>query len=401
MKIERIEAFRLYPRAIKEAWAGDEYVWPSTQPSYLVRVRAEDGREGVGEMVTQLWYYGETGGQLEELIGLYDETLRGVDPANFALCHRLMLSVFGSGMPSGRITRSGVDMALHDLVGRARGVPVYTLLGGAYRTSFEQLTNLYHKTPETMAAGCTEFVDKGFKGLKVKVGDVLLARGWHRDRLLDGLGLLEAALEVTPRDVFIDADTNQSWESAAWAVSVLRPFARHDNLSIEQPLPLHDLDGMAHVRHHSGVPVIADEMVWSPGAMLQLIRSKACDRIVLKLNRLGGFLECRKVVALCETAGIGISVDSCPYSVLGDTASCHIAAIMRTPYPVDCEAHVSFMDFGEEPMFRGGINFEDGLAHLPDAPGLGVEVDWDAVARHQVRYGPEGEESVLQRAAGE
>ena len=59
------------------------------------------------------------------------------------------------------------------------------------------------------------------------------------------------------------------------------------------------------------------------------------------------------------------------------------------------------MDFGEEPMFRGGITFEDELAHLPDAPGLGVEVDWDAVARHQRRYGPEGEESVLQRAAGE
>ena len=393
MEIAAIEAHRLYPRAIKEAWADDEYVWPSTNPSFLVRVTTEDGREGVGEMVTQNWYYGETRDQLVELIGHYGRALRGADPENFALCHRLMQATFGGGMPGGRIARAGVDLALYDLVGRARGVPVYALLGGAYRTRFEQLTNLYHKSPEDMAQGCREFVAKGFTGLKIKVGDGLLAHGWHRERLLAETALLEAALEVTPREVYIDADANQSWESAAWCVTFLRRFAGHDNLSTEQPLALHDLDGMAHVRRHAGVPVIADEMVWSPGAMLQLIRAQACDRIVLKLNRLGGFFECAKVVALAEAAAIGISVDSCPYSILGDTACCHIAAIMRTPYPVDCESHVSFLDFGEEAMFSGGITFCDGLAHLPDAPGIGVAVDWDAVARHQARYGPGGPEA--------
>ena len=384
MKIASVEGLRLYPKSIKEAWE-DDYIWPSTMPTFLVRVTTEDGQTGVGETVTQNWYYGETGDQLAECIRLYDGALKGADPTNFALCHQRMSSVYGGGMPGGRSARAGVDMALYDLVGKARGVPVHALLGGAYRTSFTLLTNLYHKTPEAMAEGCREFVAAGFKGLKIKVGDVMNAQGWSRDNLISELALLEAALEATPRDVYIDADTNQGWKSANWTITALRRFAQYDNLSIEQPVMLADLRGAVQVRKHAGVPLILDESVWSPEAMLNIARMEACDRIVLKLTRLGGFFECLKVISICESANIGVSVDSCPFSLLGDTACCHIAAAIRDPYPVECETHVTFIDFGPEPMFSGGITFKDGLAHLPDAPGIGVDVDWDAVAAHQKR----------------
>ena len=383
MKIASIESFRLYPLAIKEAWIEDEYVWPSRPPSFLVKVTAEDGTYGIGEISSQQWYLAETAGLIEECLGLYDGALKGEDAASFARCHQRMVATFGGGMPGGRGARSGVDMALYDLVGKARGVPVYALLGGAYRTRFDLLTNLYHKTPEAMAAGCEEFVARGFRGLKVKVGDVLLAEGWSRANFLAELAKLEAAFAVTPREVYIDADANQGWESAGWTVAALRRYAHHDNLSIEQPLALADLDGAAHVRAHGGVPVILDESVWSPGAMMQIARMGAADRIVLKLNRLGGFFESAKVIAICEAAGIGVSVDTNPYTLVGDTACCHIAATARSPYPVDCEGHVSFLDWGEETFVTGGITIRDGLAHLPDAAGLGVDIDWDALARHQ------------------
>jgi L-alanine-DL-glutamate epimerase-like enolase superfamily enzyme len=162
---------------------------------------------------------------------------------------------------------------------------------------------------------------------------------------------------------------------------------RHDNLSIEQPLHYADLSGAAHVRAHAGVPVILDESVWSPQAMLELVRLGACDRIVCKLNRLGGFVPAMQTAAICDAANIGVSVDTNPYTIIGDTASCHIAACIRTHYPVDCEGHLSFIDLGDETLFSGGITFADGRAHLPDAPGLGVEVDWAAVARHQAAHG--------------
>src|SRR5262249_52817432 len=233
------------------------------------------------------------------------------------------------------------------------------------------------KTPEDMAEACQAFVGKGFKGLKVKVGDVVLTKGFSRDNIESELAKLEAALKVVPRNVYVDADANQGWLSAQWTVSLLRRFSGHDNLSIEQPLPYADLEGAAFVRRHAGVPLIMDESAWSPEAVMQLLRMGACDRIVLKLNRVGGFYPARQIVAMCDAAGVGVSVDTNPYTLVGDTATCHIAAAIRTAYPVDCEGHVSFLDIGEPNPFSGGITFRDGHAVLPDAPGLGIEVDWN------------------------
>ena len=388
MKIAAVEAFPLYPRVIKEAWVEDEFVWPSQLPSFLVKVSGEDGRYGIGEITSQVWYLGETAAQIKSFVELYDGALRGKDAANFAFAHHVMEATVGGGMPGGRGARSAVDMALYDLVGKALGVPVHTLLGGAYRTEFEQLTNLYHKTPEAMAEACAAFVRRGFKGLKVKVGDVLLAEGWNRDNMEAELAKLAAALEVVPSNVYVDADANQGWLSAKWTVAVLDRFAGHDNLSIEQPLPFADLDGAAYVRAQAGVPVILDESVWSAGTMMQIARMAACDRVVLKLNRLGGFFPALRVSAICGAAGIGVSVDTNPYTIVGDTASCHMAAVQRTPYPVDCDGHVSFLAGIEPNPFRGGVTFDDGYAQLPDAPGLGVDVDWDDLARHQAAHAP-------------
>jgi L-alanine-DL-glutamate epimerase-like enolase superfamily enzyme len=386
MKIAEVKAFRLFPRVIKEAWVEDEYVWPSQPPSFLVRVTAENGQYGIGEITSQTWYLGETAAQIEACIALYDKALRGRDPGNFALAHQLMEAEVAGGMPGGRGARSGVDMALYDLTGKARGMPVHALLGGAYRCEFELLTNLYHKTPEEMAAASRRFVDEGFKGLKIKVGDVLLAKGWNRDNFETELAKLKAALEAVPRNIYIDADANQGWRSAKWTIAALQRFAAYDNLSIEQPLPYADLEGAAFVRAHAKTPVILDESVWSPEALMQIVRIGACDRIVLKLNRLGGFLPAHQTIAICEAAGIGVSVDTNPYTIIGDTAVCHIAAVVRTAYPVDCEGHVSFLDMGAPNPFRGGITFGGGRARLPDAPGLGVDVDWDLLAEHQRKH---------------
>src|SRR5271165_6231714 len=80
MKIARIEAARMFPKVIKEAWVDDEYVWPSEPPSFLIKVTAEDGQYGIGEITSQTWYLGETAAQIEASVLLYDEALRGRDP---------------------------------------------------------------------------------------------------------------------------------------------------------------------------------------------------------------------------------------------------------------------------------------------------------------------------------
>jgi len=389
VKIAQIDAYRLFPRFIKETWGSDEVrpVWPRSPINVLVRITAEDGTYGIGEIATQERYLGETAEQVLSCVRIYAEGLRGHDIENLAGAHSKMEAAYSSGMPGGRSTRSGIDMALYDLVGKAHDLPVYALLGGEYRTSFELLTNLFFKTPESMAEACQSYVNKGYKGLKVKVGDVLLAEGWSRQALIREMAILESALAVVPRDVYIDADANQGWHSPKWTLASIARFARFDNLSIEQPLHYADLNGAAFVRSNSTLPIILDESVWSPQAMMDIVRLQACDRIVLKLSRVGGFLPGKQIIDICEAAAIGISVDTTPFTMIGDTANCHIAATIRDPYPVDCGGHVYYLSLEPEGILTGGLVLSDGEAHLPDGPGLGVDVDWDVLKRHQALNG--------------
>jgi muconate cycloisomerase len=170
MKIAKVEALRMFPKVIKEAWVDEEYVWPSQPPSFVIKVTAENGEYGVGEATSQVWYLGETAAHIEACVALYDKALRGQDPRNFAYVHHLMEAQVSGGMPGGRGARSGVDMGLYDLVGKTLGIPVHGLLGGAYRTEFDMLTNLYHKTPEAMAAACGDYVNPGLQGAKDQGG---------------------------------------------------------------------------------------------------------------------------------------------------------------------------------------------------------------------------------------
>ena len=109
---------------------------------------------------------------------------------------------------------------------------------------------------------------------------------------------------------------------------------------------------------------------------MQIIRSEACDRISLKLGRVGGFSPATQIIAMCDAAGIGVSLDTSPYTLIGDTASCHAAAKIDTPYPIDCDGHVSYLTMCNPSPFLGGVTLEGGRAYVPDKPGLGVEVDW-------------------------
>ena len=150
-------------------------------------------------------------------------------------------------------------------------------------------------------------------------------------------------LQAVPEAVYVDADANQSWKSAKIAVRVAEQiFAAgfHANLPLEQPIHHLDLDGHRYIRQALKIPLILDESVLSPEAMLQIVRHDAADRIVLKPNRVGGLLPARRIAHICEAASIGISIDTTPLTRLGDTMNCHLAATLRDPYPIDVEGHL-------------------------------------------------------------
>jgi len=377
MKIKSIDKFpiNLHPRKVgyREEDKSSS-VWASGVCSIIIRVNTDEGTSGLGEATTITWYFNETQESMMKLLESYEQLLLGEDPFNIINAHRKMDLVTGEDTPGCHSARAAVDMALYDIIGKAKNQPVYEVLGGAYRTQFEMLTNLYEDTPEEKAKAAQEFVKKGFRGLKIKVGDVLLAKGWSMQNLNKEKDKLIAALEAVPADVYIDADANQSWSSAKIAVNIVEEILQdkyYPNLSLEQPLHYLDISGHSYLRAVLKIPIILDESVLSPEAMLQIAKNDAADRIVLKINRVGGFWAARKVIDIAEAASIGVSIDTMPFTKLGDTAICHLAATIKDPYPVDAEGHLWF----EADPFKGGIEIKNGKAILPESPGLGVELD--------------------------
>lgn len=376
MRIESVDKFSLMIPTQKGAWTEDEYVWPSKIPSVIIRMNTDKGVFGIGEGTSQLWYLGETLEHLIKLIELFEQKLIGEDPTNINRLHEIMNRTAAGGAPASRSAFLAIDMAAFDIIGKVQQRPVYDILGGAYRTEFELLTNLYHKSTESMAKACKKYVNKGFRGLKIKVGDELLNKGWSLQTFNEEVNKLLAALEATPNDIYIDADANQAWKSPKLTVNtVQRKLNEFTNLSIEQPLQYFDISGHSYVRKSIDCPVILDESVLSPEMMIEIVKSEAADRIVLKLNRVGGFWPSRKIMDIAEATSIRISIDTNPFTKIGDTASCHLAATVKDPYPVDAEGHLSFLEIFDPDPIQGGIEIKEGRAILPDAPGLGIELD--------------------------
>ena len=383
MKIKNIEKFPLSLRPIKVGYRKEDKsssVWASGVPSIVVRVNTDEGISGLGEATTMTWYFNETQEGMMKLLEFYEQLLIGEDPFDVVNAHCRMDLATGEDAPGCHSARAAIDMALYDIIGKAQNRPVYEVLGGAYRTEFEMLTNLYEDTPEEKAKACKESVRKGFRGLKIKVGDILLTEGWSMQNLRKEKDKLIAALEAVPPDIYVDADANQSWTNAKIAVNIVEELFQdkyYPNLSLEQPLHYLDISGHSYLRRSLRTPIILDESVLSPEAMLQIAKHDAADRIVLKLNRVGGFWPARKVISIAEAASIGISVDTMPFTKLGDTANCHLAATIKDPYPVDAEGHLWF----DANPFRGGIEIRNGRATLPKEPGLGVELDEEILKR--------------------
>ena len=383
MKIKNIEKFPLSLRPIKVGYRKEDKsssVWASGVPSIVVRVNTDEGISGLGEATTMTWYFNETQEGMMKLLEFYEQLLIGEDPFDVVNAHCRMDLATGEDAPGCHSARAAIDMALYDIIGKAQNRPVYEVLGGAYRTEFEMLTNLYEDTPEEKAKACKESVRKGFRGLKIKVGDILLTKGWSMQNLRKEKDKLIAALEAVPPDIYVDADANQSWTNAKIAVNMVEELFQdkyYPNLSLEQPLHYLDISGHSYLRRALRTPIILDESVLSPEAMLQIAKHDAADRIVLKLNRVGGFWPARKVISIAEAASIGISVDTMPFTKLGDTANCHLAATIKDPYPVDAEGHLWF----DANPFRGGIEIRSGRATLPKEPGLGIELDEEILKR--------------------
>ena len=371
MKITGIDA---YPVGGEMRFPGKGLATP--YDIVIVRVTTDAGICGFGEAPAHTASLGDGRDAIIWLLRQYEAALDGVSAWQLAKMHKRMLAI--NGGLSGRIpdaARCAVDIAVHDVLGKAVGQPVYAILNGGLRSEFGALGTEFGRTVEEKVEHVQRYLGAGYAGLEVKV------------RIDDGLDLCEvrrqcdmlrSVLEVTPTSVEVIADMNQRWGAAKNSILMAHSLlAGYSNLYFEQPVHYADLAGMATIRAAIPYPVIADESATGPEVLIDIVRRQAADMISIKLARVGGLYPAMQMLTIAEAAGIEIRTDTAPNGHIGDTATAHLAACVRIPHPVS-----DGWTWFTPDVVSGGVQLGgDGVIRISEAPGLGIDVDLASLER--------------------
>ena len=275
--------------------------------------------------------------------------------------------------------KAGIEMALWDIVGKALNTPVYNLLGGKLRDRIPLSYSIPFGEPDAMADFAREKAKLGHRTIKVKVGSEDSARD---------IAAVKAVRKAIGSGVKLRVDGNMGWQTPKQAARIIHEMEEADLELVEQPLPAHDLDGMAEVRRLINVPLMADESVRNPRSAMQVIRRGAADIANVYVTEAGGLLNAVKIFAMCEAAGIPCMIGSMPEFGIGTAAQIHLGVAMTNLGP---DSDACGVLYHEEDLLTKPLRIENGFSYAPEGPGLGVEVDmtvlkaWQKAAEEATR----------------
>lgn len=322
----------------------------------FIKVTTEDGLSGYGEASPFPFIVGETQGTALAAAADFARLLIGKD----ALEIEKRMSELASYLPHNPTVLSAFDMALYDLLGKAAGMPLYRLLGGSPRDVVSSRT-VSLASPERMAEQAVHFRARGFPMIKLKLGTTVN----------EDIERVRQVRRAIGEGVPISIDANQGWDFMA-ACAALNGMASLGVQYCEQPVAAWDVDSLRRLRLRSPIPIMADESVFDDHDALRLIAEGACDYLNIKLAKAGGIRVALRIDALAVAAGIGCMVGCMNETRLGLTAAAHLVAARANVRFADLDS----ADFLREDPIVGGILYRpDGRIELPDAPGIGAEVD--------------------------
>ena len=343
----------------------------SVSPFLLVKVHTDEGLTGLGEVSCTPRWSGEDQVTAAHFIRtILAPALVGQDPRNIEhLSLRLRAALAGNPF-----TKAALEMALWDILGKAAGLPVYRLLGGAVREFVPIKWSISGVEPSRAAEIARWALEQGFRTMKVKVGidpeeDVKRVRA-VREAIGDGVRL--------------GIDANGAW-SPATAVRMIRRMEEFDIYFAEQPVPPGDIEMLAEVRRQVSVPIVADESVYSPQDALAIVRQHAADGLSLYIGKSSGIGPARKIASIAEAAMLGCTIGSNLELGIGTAAMIHLAiatpGITADAFPCDIIGPLYYTD----DILVEPVPLADGRALPIERPGLGVELDEEKVRMYLVQ----------------
>ena len=365
MKIKRIEPIAVsLPMKKPVVMAGVEI---RRADNVLVRVEADNGIIGWGEAASAPTMTGETVESMMAAIAYLAPPLQGRPAEDIAGT----LAAMAGRMYANNGAKAAIELALHDLVGRATNRPAYALLGGKQRSRMAVLSVI--GTGE-LASDLREAENKrkeGYVAFKIKVGiDAPLVDGERTRRICETLG----------QDVLISADANQGW-SAEQAMQYVRALADAGLDFFEQPVFADDLAGMAAVAAAAGkIAIGADEGIHSLEDIRRHHERRAARGVSLKAIKLGGMRGATEAGRLCDQLGMNVNVSAkTGESSIACAAAAHIAAALpQIAWGLTLTNEGLVEDVTQQP-----VRIVRGHVDVSDRPGLGIDVDEERVRRYQ------------------
>lgn len=344
----------------------------------VVKIHTDEGITGICETGdTSPWYMGESQDSIMHNINkVYGpQVLLGEDPFNI---ERIVARMDKAAKVNNQ-SKAVIDYALHDIVGKALGVPVYKILGGLSNERIPLVFVMSSGTVEEVGAEGKQLVKAGFRGLKLKVGAKSIA---------EDLDMLGALREAVGKDIKIMTDTNGGWHYMQ-AFQFLKEAVKYDLFLAEQPVPWWDMDGLARLRRKVDVPIFADESAAELNDLFKLMQRDAVDGLFLKVPKAGGIHKSQKWVSIAQAAGLIVMCGCMIDTGLGAAANAHFLAGTEWMGKIEQEAIgplnlYNIHDTVSTPLLndlaKNVLKYENGFLYPPDGPGLGVELNEEAVA---------------------
>ena len=322
----------------------------------VVMVHTDDGRVGYGEAPATAVITGDTHGSIVDAIRHYiAPRLIGQDIADL---NRITKLVQGS-MEKNTSAKAAVEIAVYDLWGQLYNAPLYKLLGGGDPVITTDIT-ISVDYIDKMVADSVAAVERGFESLKIKVG---------KDIGVD-IERVRAIYAAVEDRALLRLDANQGWtaKEAVYALHALEDAGVRLEL-VEQPVKARDLEGMRYVTERVHTPIMADESVFGPAEVMDLIRMRAADIINIKLMKTGGISNAIRIADIAGLYGIECMIGCMLESSISVAAAVHVAVAKSD---VITKVDLDGPSLSAYDPVDGGVNFNESEISISEAPGLGI-----------------------------
>ena len=257
--------------------------------------------------------------------------------------------------------KSAFDIALHDIIGQHKQVPLYELYGGKNNKELVTDYTVSLDNAEKMAADALKIKNQGYPSIKVKLGESKKKDVERIKKIREAVGY----------DIPVRIDANQGW-SVKEAIATLKALDEYDVEHCEEPIPKWDFMRLKKVKKNSPITIMADESCGDAHDAERLIKLKACDMFNIKVGKAGGVYNAYEIVKIGDEAKMHMQVGAFLESRLGMTASAHLALCSDNIVHCDFDTPLMF----SEDIVSGGLTYHaNGVMKVSDVPGLGASIE--------------------------